>query len=343
MSRKECRRFYSILAPQLRAYLDFKQALGYTSFAIPYTAQDLDHYLLFRGLSTIQGFDEGLIVQWMHSIPRATGTKNIKLKFARGFCRYLLRLGLISDNPAMRIPYLKERHQKPYIFTIKELDQIFAQARALQRRYPNRLLGWTMETMLFLIYACGLRLGEALNLKLRDVDLDSRTLSLWKTKFHKERLVPFSPAVAHKLRAYLLRRERFFPTPTPDEPFFRHGHTKYRGRVIVPGYRQVAIGNHFRGFLVRSGIIKRGGRGAPRVHDLRHTFAVHRLYKWYQEGYDVLNKLPLLSTYMGHVEIENTQVYLTICLALLREGDRRFQAGFGDLAERALKRAFGKL
>ena len=89
--------------------------------------------------------------------------------------------------------------------------------------------------------------------------------------------------------------------------------------------------------MVRCGLSKLTGPG-PRLHDLRHSFATHRLYKWYQDGRDPLSRLPWLTTYMGHVNIENTQVYLTVTQTLLREGDRRFQQKFEGLAEKALGR-----
>lgn len=340
MSRR--RRFGSILKHQLAAYLDFKRALGFTSFTSPYIAQDFDYYLVFHGVTAVSQIDESLLANWVHAIPLSPGAKNNKLKFARGFCRYLLRLGLMRDNPAARISYLRTRPHKPHIFTLKELQQVLEAARGLGRRYRNLLTGCTIETMIFLIYACGLRLGEALKLRLRDVNFEDRTLSLWNTKFHKERLVPFSPAVGQKLHVYLIRRQELYPNMAPTEPFFRHHTRRSANRPVDPRYHHGVVEKHFRDCLLRGGVIKAGGRDAPRVHDLRHTFAVHRLYKWYQEGYDILNKLPLLSTYMGHSALEHTQVYLTICLALLREGNRRFQAGFGDIADRALKRAFTK-
>ena len=93
-----------------------------------------------------------------------------------------------------------------------------------------------------------------------------------------------------------------------------------------------------RKILTRCGRQRSTGRG-PRLHDLRHTFATHRLYKWYQDGQDPLNRLPWLTTYMGHVNIEKTQVYLTVTETLLREGDRRFQERFEGLAEKAAGRA----
>lgn len=328
------RLFHSALARRLQDYLAFKQSLGYTSFANAHAAKDLDGYLLFRAVVSVRELNESLVANWMHAIPtQAAATKNGKLRFARGFLDYLVRLALISDNPARRIPYLKQKAYKPYVYSLQEIHRILEAARTLQRRYPNRLTGWTMETFVLLLYACGLRLGEAVNLRIEDVDFEQETLSLWKTKFHKERLVPFSIAIGQKLKAYLVRRSQARLPAGPRDPFFVHPGGKYSKH---------SMHNRFRFLLVRAGVGKSKGRGGPRIHDLRHTFACHRLYKWYQEGHDILNKLPLLSTYMGHVNIENTQVYLTITQTLLREGDRRFQSGFETVADKALKRAIGK-
>jgi integrase len=323
--------FHSFLARRLQAYLDFRQRLGYTSFAGSPAAVDFDRYLCFREAGSLRDLDERLVAQWMHAIPRhAAATKNGKLRFARGFFAYLLRVGMLRGNPASRIPYLKQKAYKPHIYTLKEIHQILEEARKNQRRYPRRLTGWTMETLVFLLYACGLRLGEALNLRIQDVDFEENTLALWRTKFHKERLVPFSPAVRAKLLAYLARRNESYPPVGPQAPLFCGPHGKYCRHSIQARFRLL---------LVRCGLAKPKGRGGPRPHDLRHSFAVHRLYKWYQEGHDILNKLPLLSVYMGHVNIENTGVYLTITQAMLREGDRRFQAAFENVADKALGRA----
>lgn len=324
------RLFHSFLRSQLQAYLDFKHSLGFSSFAKPSAARDFDHYLIFRDLVKIAQINESFISDWIHAVPEhAAGTKNQKLLFARGFLSYLMRLGLANENPALRIAYLKVRQPKPYIYSLKEIHAILGETGRYKRQHPKLLLGWTLETMIFLIYACGLRISEAINLRIRDVDFDENTLSLWRTKFHKERIIPFSQAVAEKLKAYLARRRRLYSPVSPDEHFFRHHRrSKYSGKMIDWHFRNMRE--------------PRGKKG-PRIHDLRHTFAVHRLYKWYQEGRDPLNRLPLLSTYMGHVGVASTQVYLHITQTLLREGDRRFDAAFGDVVDNPLKRALKKL
>lgn len=325
------KRYFSFLAPQIEAYLELKTRLGFTSFARTGNGRDFDRYLVFRGIVAAKDIDEGLVANWMHAVPELrANTKNMKLSFARGLCRHLMRLGIIKDNPALRVPYLRHSPSyKPHIYPLKEIGAILEGTAFYRKKYPRLLLGWTLETMFFLIYACGLRLGEAVKLRICDVNLEENTLSLWKTKFHKERLVPFSQQTARKLKSYSELRQKLHPTSDPKSPFFCHAQGEY-GRGTIE--------KRFRHILARCGIAKSHGKG-PRIHDLRHTFAVHRLYKWYQEGHDPLNKLPLLSTYMGHVTIENTQVYLTIGRALLREGDRRFQQTFENSAEQNLGRA----
>lgn len=324
----------SFLAPYLKAYLEFKQRLGYTSFAKTSIAKDIDYYLVFRDITSLQNLDESFIANWIYAVPKlSAGTKNKKLEFARGLFRYLMRLGIAKENPALRIPLLKVRPYQPYAYTLKEIHEILSEARRYRNPQGDDPLGHTLETMLFLIYACGLRLGEATGLRIRDVDFEEDLLLLWNTKFHKERLVPFSKTVAQKLKAYLAIRLKIYPANDSAAPFFCIARKKCHKSIIE---------SYFRKILIRCGLIV-PRRRSPRIHDLRHAFAVHRLYKWYQEGHDALNKLPLLSTYMGHSDPVHTQVYLAVTRTLLREGDRRFQNAFEKLAQKAVGRAFKKL
>jgi len=321
--------FNSFLAAHLKAYLELRQNLGYTSFSNPYPARDFDRYVSFRNIYSVRELDEGLVVNWIYSVPSAPRTKNDKLRFARGFFRYLIRMGLAQDNPALRVHYLKARPYKPFIYTLHEIHQILNEAKKLEDADP--LLGTTLAAMVLLIYACGLRVSEALNLKIEDVDFEENTLSLWRTKFHKERLVPFSSMMAQELKSYLALRQDVEPAAGRQAPFFC-----YRKRKC----RYALVRKRFRAVLVRCGLAKsEHGRGVPRIHDFRHAFAVHRLYKWHQEGHNILNKLPLLATYMGHTHYRHTQVYLAVIQAILREGDRRFRGAFEDIAHKSLKRA----
>ena len=316
----------SFLWPHLIRYHEFKRRLGYTSFQNTSLARDMDQFTIYRCLASLEQLDDRFIFDWIHVLShRSARTKNKMLCYARGFFEHLLRQDLIRFNPTLRIPPIKFKAYKPHIYSIEEIHSLLQEAAKLKGP-PGR----TFPMLLLLIYACGLRIREALRLKIQDVDLEQNMLSLWKTKFHKERLAPFSPITASKLKIYLDFRRTAFPGSMPHDPFFCHTHGVLSYTYVLTIFHQI---------LRRSGLTKSGSPN-PRLHDLRHTFAVHRLYKWYQEGHDILNKLPILSTYMGHISVEDTQVYLSVTRALLREGDKRFQRSFENLTQSSLRRLF---
>ena len=155
---------------------------------------------------------------------------------------------------------------------------------------------------------------EALHLTLQDVDLEQGVLSILQSKFRKSRLVPLSAGTTDVLRDYRKIRDGVAPTG-PDEAFFVSG----RGQAYSPGY----VGVMFRDIAVEAGLRSPTGRG-PRLHDLRATFAVSRLLQWYRDGENVMNRLPLLSTYLGHACVSDTDVYLRITTALLEQANTRF-------------------
>lgn len=319
----------SFLWPHLIRYHEFKRRLGYTSFQNTFLARDLDQFAAYRGLASLDQFDDRFIFDWIYILShRSARTKNKMLSYARGFVEYLLRQDFIRSDPTLRIPPIKFKAYKPHIYSIEEIHRLLQEAAKLKGP-----LGRTFPMLLLLIYACGLRIREALRLNIQDVDFEQNMLSLWNTKFHKERLAPFSFIMASKLKNYLDSRRTAFPAAMPHDPFFCHTHGVLSYTYVLTIFHQI---------LRRCGLPKAGSPN-PRLHDLRHTFAVHRLYKWYQEGHDILNKLPILSTYMGHISVEDTQVYLSVTRALLREGDKRFQRSFENLTQSSLKRLFKQL
>ena len=155
-----------------------------------------------------------------------------------------------------------------------------------------------------MLYASGLRIGEALGLAIRDVDLDAGTLFIAETKFFKSRWVPVSTSLAAELRTYLAARTAAVGAASPDDPFF----ISSRGTR----YSYSRIWRLFRRLVRDAGIDAAATRsGRVRLHDLRHTFAMHCVLRWYREGSDVGAKLPLLATYLGHASVLATHVYLT--------------------------------
>jgi site-specific recombinase XerD len=188
---------------------------------------------------------------------------------------------------------------------------------------------WTFVTLIGLLYCSGIRVSEALALRLADVDLDEDLLIIRNAKFHKSRAVALQPDVKHALAAYLTARRQKSHREDPEAPFF-----------VNEWRRPCSYGTVVATFLDiarRAGIRGAPNQRGPRLHDLRHSFAVHRLLAWYRDGGDVQARLPLLSTYMGHVCLVSTQVYLNITAELLQEAASRFHApalpaSLGDLS-----------
>ena len=178
-----------------------------------------------------------------------------------------------------------------------------------------------MHAIILLLATAGLRISEALHLTLQDVDLDNRLLSIRQSKFRKSRIVPLSDGTADMLRCYRDLRVAV-ATAGADDAFFISGRGKAYGICWVE--------RMFRGIAVQADLRGPTGRG-PRLHDLRATFAVTRLLAWYREGDNVMNRLPLLSTYLGHARVSDTQVYLQITTALLEQDNARFHAFARDL------------
>jgi integrase len=175
-----------------------------------------------------------------------------------------------------------------------------------------------------LLYTTGLRRGELLRLTLEDYVADEHVLLIRETKFHKSRWVPLSSTTAHEVDGYLRARRRRHPSLALGIPLLVHGVTAPRG------YTGVGLGAGFRHLLRTVGIRTAEGHW-PRIHDLRHTFAVHALMRWYQAGADVQAKLPMLATYMGHVSIVSTAYSLPFIEPLRALASARFAQHYGAL------------
>jgi integrase len=189
----------------------------------------------------------------------------------------------------------------PYIFTNNELAQLFRAADQCPRNNGSPLRWLVAPMILRTIYACGLRSSEATALRVRDVDLQYGVLTILNSKFDKDRLIPADMVLLEQLKNYA---EQALLRAGGDTPFFPN----HEGQM----YSTASIYNIFRDCLWRAGI-SHGGKGrGPRLHDLRHTFAVHCLRKWVLAGTDLSVALPYLSAYMGHSGLRYSQLYLRL-------------------------------
>jgi integrase/recombinase XerD len=231
------------------------------------------------------------------------------------FYRYAIAHGHVAISPLpTALPKPPERFT-PYIYSRDEIRRLL-DATDLYRH--GRLIEpHTFRTILLLLYGTGLRISEALSLTLNDVDLQEAVIIVRDTKFYKTRLVPFGTQLREVLMQYAKRRKESMRPQDKSSPFFV---TRRSAPLTV-----FLVECSFQRLRVLAGVSRvDGARYQPRLHDLRHTFAVHRLTEGYREKQNVQTLLPRLSTYLGHAKISSTQLYLTMTPELLREASLRF-------------------
>lgn len=314
-------RFSSCLAVQMDRFVNLRRLsgtdyhsqtllLGYfdrflvqQSFERPYITREISE-LYQQGLTTLA--------------PRTQGNR---MSVLRQFCEYLA-----VSNPQSYVPRTLKiirshgAHQ-PYIYHLRQLQALLAAASKLPPQ--GSLRSHTYYTLLGLLYTTGIRIGEAIALNLQDVQPGNQWLYIAEGKFRKARWVALSESTGRVLQHYINERLKIAPH-RPDSPLLLN---ERRRRLCHPTVNQT-----FRGLLKKCGIAH-NKRTGPRIHDLRHSFAVHRLLAWYQLGYDVNALLPALATYMGHVDISSTRVYLQPTAQLLKQVHQRFRSYYLVLSQ----------
>ena len=287
------------LTRAVKDYLALRRSLG---FKLHSAGAALMNFASFMERQQAQSITTRLALAWAQQPPDAQPAHWAqRLSFVRGFARHHLAADPSTEvPPAGLLPYRPAR-ARPYLYSNDEVRRLLEQALQL----PDGVAGlrpWTYYALLGLLSVTGLRVGEALRLRLNDVDLATDVLTVRGTKFGKSRLVPIHASTRDVLADYLVRRTKqlcgrdavhFFVTRT--------GHALDGADVRRTFYslsRQVGL----RGQEDSHG---------PRLHDFRHRFAVETLMGWYRSGVDAERRLPVLSTYLGHVHVSDTYWYLS--------------------------------
>ena len=284
------------LLAAIEAYVRLKQSLGAVFSADRRILRAFGRRL---GDVSVDSISEEACLAFCLGPAPATRFAERKHETLHGFFAYLCARGFMIVSPLHEPGPRVDRTFQPYIYPRKQIRRLLDATTILgARRGP--IEAQTFRSLLLLLYGAGLRAGEALRLRCSDVDLYDRVITIWDTKFFKSRHVPLGTELCAALKDYHTQRASL-PRPFGQHSAFFASHT---GHTISLG----RLERVFRRLRALAGIQRPAtDRWQPRLHDLRHTFAVDRLIAWYREGADVQACLPLLATYLGHINVSGLE------------------------------------
>ena len=322
--------FASSLAPLMDQFLREKRAIGYRYEAGEAELMRLDRFLADHAPEA-GTLSRSITRDWLAKRPHETPrTQQNRFSLAHQFALFLCRHGHPAYVPDASLAAKGRSGFTPYIFTHAQVRRLLQEGDRPAPTALSPLRHLVMPEVFRLLYGCGFRVGEVLSLRVGDVDTHRGVLTVRDGKFGKDRLVPPAPSLVRRLRSY-----EAAITPVvgrrPADAFY------FPSRRGGP-WHESSIYSFFRQMLHRCGI-PHGGRGkGPRIHDLRHTFAVHTMLRWYREGADLDARLPILATYLGHQSLLGTERYLHLTAELFPEVTARADAAFGDVIPGSVRR-----
>jgi integrase len=317
--------FTSPIGKELAAFLGFKRARGYRYARAEFTLRSFDRFVALRVKPRrFWRLDETMLAWLGRRSDRKPISVSSELSVLREFWRYLRRFDprRFAREPLWpRLPT-----ESRFAATVLSPAQVRLLLRLIGRLDRPRFRRFLYRSLFLVQYCTGLRFGEALRLRICDVDLRRRLLFVAEFK-GRSRWVPFHPSLATELGRYLRARRSFVGAdPRPDDRLFVGVNLR---RLPV----ETASGT-LRKLYRMSGLKPAQGRIGPRPYDLRHTFAVHRLTRWYQQGVDLHSRLPWLSAYLGHVNLLGTETYLAATPDLLCLAADRFRRRYAGRKRR---------
>lgn len=301
------------LAKAIREYVEYKRSLG-----MLFRTEELGLRAFHRlvGDIHIEKVSPKAVLTFLNGRKGPVTTFwSRKHQQLNGFYDYAMARKYVIKSPLpVTIPKIETNFQ-PYIYTTTDIRRLLNACQGPLSSGRRFLAPHTLQTLVLLLYGAGLRISEAVRLRLDDFDSQQSVLLIRETKFYKTRFVPLSADLCSILRRYIDRQWK----SRRDVP------TLFGTRYGQAVSRQLAE-NSFKRLRRKAGVVRsKTSRYQPRLHDLRHTFAVNRLVTWYRQRKDVQRLLPSLSTYLGHRDIAATQRYLTMTADLLAEANLRFE------------------
>jgi integrase/recombinase XerD len=303
------------LQQKLDSYLAVKDALGFKTEIARILLCDFLHYVEAQGISG--HISAQMAIDWAckTSANRGSSGQARRLSFVRGFLSFLRTIAPETEVPDQRL-LPRGRRSTPYIFTSTQIAQLLAEVSRMKPVDSLRPHLW--QALIGLLASAGLRIGEAIRLKVDNLKLDADPpyLQILETKFQKSRLVPLHSTAAAQLRRYMEKR-RELGYDTMSDHFFVTEWGNPLNRIV--------LWRTFKSVTQRLGMHPVDGSRRPTPHSLRHYFAVERLRQWYHDGANVQDMIPHLSVYLGHVGPRESYWYLTATPELLSVAGERFQ------------------
>lgn len=299
----------SVLSNAAEDYLGLRRSLGHDLAEAHRLLPGFVAFLDERDAATVT---IQLALDWAqdHDVDPSTSMAPRRMTIARGFARHMASLDTDTEVPPHGLIPSRQRWRPPFIYTTADIAALVAQARSINRE----LSAATHETVLGLLAATGMRIGEAISLDRSDIDWTNKMLLIRESKFGKTRYVPVLDSTLAALDRYATVRSAQ-PSTTSNSFFISRRGTRPIYRVFQEVFRR----------LCDQAEIGAGALMPPRIHDLRHTFAVNTLLGWYRNGDDVEQRLPALSTYLGHRDPRSTYWYLSAAPELLALAAERLE------------------
>ena len=293
----------SPLEQALADYLQLRHSLGHELAEATWLLPKFVAYLDAHDLQTVT-IQAALVWSQQSATGTVTTVGPRRMTAARGFARYLSGIDPGTEVPPLGLMPNRQRWRRPFIYSPTDIHAVMRQARC---SIASPLRAATYETLIGLLAASGLRIGEAIKLDRSDIDWAGGVLLIRESKFGKSRLVPLHTSSMQALTDYAHLRDGLQPRPTEPSFFVSLARKRLLYAVVSQTFRR----------LVDDAGVGAGAPSAPRLHDLRHSFAVRTLLGWYRADEDVQAKIPSLSTYLGHREPASTYWYLSAAPELL--------------------------
>lgn len=300
------------LARHLQDYLSLRRALG---FKLTFPGQVLPQFLTYLEAAGASSVSAALAIAWA-GLPGGVQPISLahRLGAVRAFARYLATLDPATEVPPCGIWPSVARRPTPYLWSDPEVRALLDATRGL---YPP-LRAATHEALFGLLAASGMRVGEVLGLGRSDIDLTAGVVTIREAKFGRSRLVPLHASTTSALLSYAERRDELCPRPRPPTFFVSGVGTALAYRGVLKTFVELT-----------TAIGLRSGAARPRIHDLRHSFAVRTLINWHRSGIDVGGRMGVLSNYLGHVNPSGTYWYLSASPELMELAAARLDNRFG--------------